>query len=339
MDVVYIGTIADHHYEWTKESILAGKATVVEKPMTLTYDSTRELIQLANARNVFLMEGMWTRCFPAMHKLRQLLSSKNENIGDVIYCQGDFGWAFPTTYTKEDRIWLADSGGVTLDIGMYIAQLGQIAFPNCTVKNVQATGTVKNGVDYTVMATITYDRSTNSNDSSSSSSSRVGDGMLQMAITGAANTEERCIIQGTKGRIILDGPFHVPQRLRVQYDTGRDSDSSNNKKNEVIYDYPLPTDPYNGVWNNPGSIGFVHQINEVGIAIRDGQLQCNSFTWEDSLEVAKVVDEIVYQVRGEREIVKKQQQQRCQQEEDGNDDTDSDGDWEEDAQHSNIRLG
>ena len=86
------------------------------------------------------------------------------------------------------------------------------------------------------------------------------------------------------------------------------------------------------MWNNPGSIGFVHQINEVGIAIRDGQLQCKSFTWEDSLEVAKVVDEIVYQVRGEREIVKKQQQQRCQQEEDGNDDTDSDGDWEEDAQ-------
>jgi predicted dehydrogenase len=294
--VVYIGTIADHHYEWTKESILAGKPTVVEKPMTLTYDSTRELIELANAKGVFLFEGMWTRCFPAMHKLRQLISSKE--IGEVIYCQGDFGWAFPNTYSKDDRIWLPNSGGVTLDVGMYIAQLGQIAFPNCTLKDVQATGTVKNGVDYTVMANITYDRS-NNHDSSSSS---VGDGMLQMAITGAANTEERCIIQGTKGRIILDGPFHVPQRLRVQYDTGRDSDS-----NEVVYDYPLPPDPYNGIWNNPGSIGFVHEINEVGIAIRDGKLQCNSFTWEDSLEVARVVDEIVYQVRGEREIVKKQQ--------------------------------
>lgn len=55
VDVVYIGTIADHHKEWARESILAGKATVVEKPMTLSYGSTRELYDLARERNVFLM--------------------------------------------------------------------------------------------------------------------------------------------------------------------------------------------------------------------------------------------------------------------------------------------
>ncbi|KAL7541860.1 hypothetical protein ACHAXR_011303 [Thalassiosira sp. AJA248-18] len=289
VDVIYIGTIADHHAEWARESILAGKPTVVEKPMTLTYDTTKELIELARDQNVFLMEGMWTRCFPAMHKLRELIAS--EVVGPIIYSQMDFGWEFPTN-SLDDRIWLPDSGGVTLDVGMYVAQLGQVAFPGAKLKDVKATGTVMNGVDYSVSATVTYDRNHRSESS-------FGDGMLQLTLTGAANTEERCVLQGTKGRIIIDGPFHVPQRLRVLHDQGRGDES-----NEVVYDYPLPEDPYSGEeWNNPGSIGFVHQINEVGKALREGKKECESFTWEDSLEVARIVDEIVYQVRGERDVL------------------------------------
>jgi dihydrodiol dehydrogenase / D-xylose 1-dehydrogenase (NADP) len=292
VDVVYIGNTADHHFEWARESLLAGKPTVVEKPLALCYDDTKELIDLARQKNVFLMEGMWTRCFPAMRKLRQLI--KQKEVGDVVYCQADFGWAFPTEYDSGDRIWFPNSGGVTFDIGMYIAQLGRVAFPGAKLKDVSARGTVKNGVDYSVMATVAYDRGENDNNNNNT---MVGDGMLQMAITGAANTEERCVFQGTKGRIVIDGPFHVPQRLRVFHDEGRGSNE------EVVYDYPLPEDPYPGEWNYPGSIGFVHQIEEVGRALREGRVECESYTWEDSLEVARILSEILYQVRGERDVV------------------------------------
>ena len=151
---------------------------------------------------------------------------------------------------------------------MYIAQLGQVAFPNSSVKNVHATGNVKHGVDYTVSATVTYDRSISSD--SGEESSNIGDGLL-----------------------------HVPQRIRVQYDVGRDTSSK-----EVVFDFPLPHDPYDGQWNNPGSIGFVHEINEVSNAVREGKLQCDSYTWDDSLQAAKIIDEIVYQVRGKREVVR-----------------------------------
>mmetsp|Transcript_17931 Transcript_17931/g.37373 ORF Transcript_17931/g.37373 Transcript_17931/m.37373 type:complete len:389 (+) Transcript_17931:39-1205(+) len=288
VDVVYIGTIADHHYEWTRESILAGKPTVVEKPMTLCADDTKELINLAKEKNVFLMEGMWTRCFPAMQKLRQIIAS-NE-IGPIVYVQGDFGYSMANN-GPEDRIWLPDSGGVTMDIGMYIAQFGRLAFPDGKLKDVFATGTVKNGVDHSVMATVTYERG----------DSRDGfgeDGLLQFALTGAANTEERMVLQGTKGRVVINGPFHVPQKMKVMYDQGR------GESTEQIFDFPLPDDPY-GAWNNPGSIGFVHQIREVGTALSRGKKECDSFTWNESLEVATVVDEIVRQVRGERPILRK----------------------------------
>ena len=284
VDVVYIGTTADHHFEWAKQSLRAGKPTVVEKPMTLRLSDTQELIDLARTNNTFLMEGMWTRCFPAMHKLRQIIASGE--LGQIVYCQGDFGWKFPTDQPN-DRIWYKESGGVTLDIGMYCAQIGRVAFPGpgYQLKDVRATGTVKNGVDYSVMATVTYQHHDDET---------VEDGLLQFAVTGAANTEERLVIQGTKGRATLDAPFHVPERLRVHKDQGR------GQTEEVVYDYPLPNDPF-GIWNNPGSIGFFHQINEVGKAVREGKTECDLYTWNDSLEVALIVDEIVDQVRGEGE--------------------------------------
>lgn len=309
--------------------------------MTLCYNHTKELIELATKqsttsnKNVFLMEGMWTRCFPAMHKLRQLVIS--EEVGQIVYVQGDFGYEFPNNgyspTTNNDRIWYPNSGGITLDVGMYIAQLGRIAFPNGKVKDVQAVGTMKNGVDYTVMATVTYDRSSlqycentrynsGSDDRCNNTNSEEDTvGMLQMVLTGASNTEERCVLQGTKGHIILDGPFHVPQRLRVVYNDGRrrgeyDNNSSSSSTSggvsssncggcsrhdsnidEVVYDFPLPDDPFHGKWNNPGSIGLVYQINEVGNALRMGKTECDSFTWHDSLDVAQIMDEIVRQVR------------------------------------------
>lgn len=227
---------------------------------------------------------MWTRCFPAMKKLRQIITS-NE-IGPIVFVQGDFGYSM-ANIPPNDRHWMPSSGGITLDIGMYIAQFGSLAFPHGKVKSVHATGNKLNGVDYSVMTTVMYERGGN----------EMADqyGMMQFALTGAANTEERIVLQGTKGRVIIDGPFHIPQRLRVFQDLGR------GESNETVYDFPLPDDPF-GTWNNPGSIGFVHQINEVGKALRDGQIQCDCFTWDDSLQVAQIIDEILSQVRKEKDV-------------------------------------
>jgi dihydrodiol dehydrogenase / D-xylose 1-dehydrogenase (NADP) len=54
VDVVYVGSIADQHAKMAKQSILARKPTVVEKPLTLTSTETTEIVQLAKKHNVFL---------------------------------------------------------------------------------------------------------------------------------------------------------------------------------------------------------------------------------------------------------------------------------------------
>jgi predicted dehydrogenase len=49
-----VGSIADQHAKMTKKCLLAGKPTVVEKPLTLTAAETTEIVQLAKKQNLFL---------------------------------------------------------------------------------------------------------------------------------------------------------------------------------------------------------------------------------------------------------------------------------------------
>ena len=143
IDVVYVGSIADQHAKMTKLCLDAGKPTVTEKPLTLTASATLELIQLARQKNVFLCEGMWTRFFPAMQKVNEVIASGD--IGTVVNVQGDFGWSNVDCPFPDDRIWNRMSGGMTYDIGMYMAHLGQVAYPDSEVEIIQAMATMKNG--------------------------------------------------------------------------------------------------------------------------------------------------------------------------------------------------
>jgi dihydrodiol dehydrogenase / D-xylose 1-dehydrogenase (NADP) len=218
---------------------------------------------------------MWTRCFPAMRKVRELIAAGH--IGKPVVVQADFGWSTANS-GPEDRIWIPESGGMTLDIGMYMAQLGQVAFPDAKVQRIQSMGTKKNGVDHTVLANIQYG-SPNGNT-----------GMLQFYVTGEANTEERVVIQGTTGRISVDPPAHVPTSVRLFTDEGRGFSK------ETVFDYPLPDDSYT-TWHYPGSIGFTYEVREVGEALRNGEKECRHFTLNDSLQISSVLDTIRQQIR------------------------------------------
>lgn len=161
---------------------------------------------------------------------------------------------------------------------MYMVMLGKVGFKGLETSMVQAMGSFKNGVDHTVLANIKYGRN----------------GFLQFQITGDANTEERVVIQGTKGRIVLEPPAHVPTVIKLQTDHGRGS------VKEVVLEFPLPNDSYT-TWNYPGSIGFTHEIKAVGEALRKGEKECRYFTHNDSVEVASMMDEILMQVYSQQQ--------------------------------------
>lgn len=88
-DIVYVGTLNPQHYEVTKLMLQKGKHVLCEKPLTLTEKHTRELVALAREKKLLLMEGVWSRSFPAYEELEKQI--KSGAIGDVLYVRAEFG--------------------------------------------------------------------------------------------------------------------------------------------------------------------------------------------------------------------------------------------------------
>lgn len=89
VDVIYVGTVAQAHVQCCRIALAAGKHVVVEKPLALCASDVEALTREAHERGLFLLEGMWTRCFPAVRKARELLAAGA--IGEVVAVAADFG--------------------------------------------------------------------------------------------------------------------------------------------------------------------------------------------------------------------------------------------------------
>ena len=60
---------------------------------------------------------------------------------------------------------------------------------------------------------------------------------------------------------------------------------------EQTFEFPLPTPPKGALpFNYPGSQGFVYQARAVHAALREGRLQCDEWTHEESVTTQACVD-------------------------------------------------
>lgn len=126
VDVVYIGTPHNYHMPNTLLCLKAGKHVLCEKPFAVNADEAKAMIDCARENDRFLMDAFWTRFFPGMVKLRQLLADKV--IGDVMLVQADFGYRTGQV-VPESRIYNpALAGGALLDVGSYCAQLASMIY-------------------------------------------------------------------------------------------------------------------------------------------------------------------------------------------------------------------
>jgi len=78
-----IATPAETHGALIREALLAGKDVFVEKPLCLSEDEGRELIQLAEERNMILMVGHLLWYHPALLRLKALVN--NGDLGRIRY--------------------------------------------------------------------------------------------------------------------------------------------------------------------------------------------------------------------------------------------------------------
>jgi len=83
IDAVVIASSAATHFDLAKKALLAGKHAMVEKPLTLSSDTSRELIDIADKAGCILMVGHLLEYHSAVDYMRGLIDSGE--LGDIQY--------------------------------------------------------------------------------------------------------------------------------------------------------------------------------------------------------------------------------------------------------------
>ncbi len=117
IDIVLNLTTPQAHYEIIKKTLLAGKHSYCEKPLSTNYENGAELLQLANDNNLYIGNAPDTFLGGGAQLARQLID-KNE-IGDVKL--GAINFAFPgvQSFHPEPKSWFKKGGGPVIDMGPY----------------------------------------------------------------------------------------------------------------------------------------------------------------------------------------------------------------------------
>ena len=204
VDVVYVATPHSAHYAAARLCLTAGRAVLCEKPLTLDAASSRELVDVARRRGVFLMEAMWARCNPTLRRVAELVH--DGAIGEVTTIVADFGLAGPFAPTHRLRDPALGGGGL-LDLGIYPITLAHLLLGRPDEVKAWASLTPE-GVDQNLAVIFGY--------ASGALAS------LTCGTVGASGT--RAVITGRAGRIELGPPFFRPSTATLVRDSSAPED-------------------------------------------------------------------------------------------------------------------
>lgn len=116
VDIVYIATPHNQHYELIKQALLAGKHVFCEKAITVTAAEFDEVTVLAQKRHLILTEGFTLYHMPLYKQLHQLIAAGK--LGTIKMVQVNFG-SLKDPDPRHRYFNRELAGGALLDIGGY----------------------------------------------------------------------------------------------------------------------------------------------------------------------------------------------------------------------------
>ena len=255
-DAVYVCTPNHLHYEQCLLGIKHGFHVLSEKPCTDNVQQLQNLIEAANDAGLFFTEGMWTRFFPVVKKVRAWLDEGK--IGRPRTFFGSFG----ADQRESESQWRYDSGasgGALRDVGIYPIAFAFLVFGKpdswtggCKFNNA--------GIDVFNNIMLRYGE-----DSAAFISSAIDSG----------STYDLQII-GTEGHIIVGPDFWRPQIAKLyKYD----GTCFGIECAEVF------EEKYSGN-------GFEYEIMAVGDCIRNNELEADDYTHQETLDITELMQDM-----------------------------------------------
>lgn len=190
------------HVPWSIRAAEAGKHVLCEKPIALTADEARTLIEARDRAGVQIAEAFMVRTHPQWLTVRRLIAEGR--IGELQLVVGHFSYYRRDPSDIRSRVdW---GGGVLLDIGCYPITLSRWLFG---AEPVAVTGQIDRdpelGVDRLVSGLL-----------------RFPTGQASFTCAGQMVPYQRMQMFGTTGRIEVEIPFNAPpdRACRILVDDG-----------------------------------------------------------------------------------------------------------------------
>lgn len=204
VDAVHVISRPEKHYENVKEALLAGKHVLCQSPIAINEEQCNELFELADSKNLILMDGIKTAYSTAYSRL--VLLVKSGKIGDVV--------SIDTTCTS-----MITNGENPIDIQQ--SKINSICMwgPTAMLPILQILGTEYR--NKTIVSRIL-------------DSDRLYDGFTKIdfiynnavasvKVAKTAKSEGELIITGTKGYIYVPAPWWKTDYFEVRYENPNDN--------------------------------------------------------------------------------------------------------------------
>jgi len=250
LDIVYIATTNNLHFEHTMLCLEAGKAVLCEKPFASNQSQVEQMVNKSREKNIFLMEALWSRFIPSMIQFKE--NVEKGAIKRPLLLQCNFGFISP--FDPNNRIYNPELGGGSVpDIGIYPVFVAMYLFGKPESIEV-VSAPAPTGTDWTTSVLFNHRNKEIS--------------MLTSSFQMILDNEAR--VYGEGGYLKLHSMFHIPTRLTLRTNDGRESE--------------IPLD-------HTGN-GYNYQAAEVMDCIDKGLIESPLLPHSFSLDLIQVLDEI-----------------------------------------------
>lgn len=252
VQVIYIASPHNHHYENMRMCLAAGKHVLCEKPLTLNAQQAEACIRLSREKNLFLMEAMWMRFFPAMAHIRAWLEAGR--IGDIRLIQADFCINVP--FDAAHRLYNpALGGGALLDLGIYPISFAAMALALDQVESVRSFAHLgATGVDEWDNLILAY---------KTGASAALSCGFH-------AYKPREAFIVGTQGYIKVHNIFFRPDDVTLHL---------SGEEPQVLH-FPFRDN------------GYTHELQEVHDCLRANQLESKIMPLAETVQIMRFMDQL-----------------------------------------------
>ncbi|XP_063405686.1 trans-1,2-dihydrobenzene-1,2-diol dehydrogenase-like [Mytilus trossulus] len=258
IEVVYIGSSHTEHVRLSILMLKAGKHVLCEKPLSDTLEDVKLVHKVAEEKQLFFMEAVWSRCFPLYHRIKEEITSKSIGAPQMVSAR------FFVSFDYIERLKTQIRAGFLLDAGIYTVQLACLVYGEEPV-SIKAVGEIaETGHDIDGCIILSY------------SKGQKACLMYSSKVKGATNCAS---IHGTNGSIEIDDHFWCPKEVKLP--TGKET-------NEI----PIGPVPF----YYPNSGGLCYEAEEVRKCIKSGITEYANYTHKDSEMVHKIAEEVAKQI-------------------------------------------